>query len=810
MGSIAYQGSASISQSDLENSFENLYLSSSTQKKSVDYVLRHISNPKILIVVDDTLTGSHVAHPGNWSQYSSSPWPFGNYDYVIRISPSTINGDYYAGFPSAVENSLERVLSHEFDHVALLVSGGQGLTLDEVEERAVDVSDRVLHEAEGEPEHARGSYANGPVDNTPVPVVILNNNAAPPIPPQTTNTPVQQAIEDAEALCAAGENQACPLILDLSHNGTIDLISLASSNAYFDRDLDGFAEASGIVAAQDGYLAFDVNSNGRIDDNGELFGTADMGGFAVLAQYDSNDDGKITAEDIIWNDLIIWQDTNENGYSEEGELYTLADHDIISLNLAATAVTQTNQGHNVTYTGTFTADSGSGATNYAMHDVWFQYDNTNTIYVGDYDLDFNALMLPVSLRGYGTIADLHIAMSMDNAGTGNLLDLVTAFEALTFAQLFDGTSGVSDDVRDIMFRWAGVDGVSPTSRGANVDARELSFLETLFDNPFLQGGHEPNPLYNASIDINNAFDIVFNHVYARLVAQSGGGELFEGDWNYDSATDSITGVTGLNLTKLGELETEATGLANTAARQTFWENVVRMVEYAVGTANLDSGDLLALQTAITDSDANLDLEDDILPTMGGDAVPYNSGNDQTVVGSSGADTLNGYAGNDFLQAGAGSDTLIGGTGSDTLKGEYDNDTYVWNDGDGDDVIMEWGGGGSDTIQFGPGITSSHLTMSRAGDYDLKIAINTGTSTGQIMINNQFNNGAIELIRFDDTSTIDLTTYNWTMNGTAGPCDLRDSAGHNQSMRQHRLNKRECLTRREAANDNGFIASATAA
>lgn len=400
-------------------------------------------------------------------------------------------------------------------------------------------------------------------------------------------------------------------------------------------------------------------------------------------------------------------------------------------------------------------------------------------------------------------------MSMDNTGTGNLLGLVTVFEALTFARLFDGTSGVVDDVRDIMFRWAGVDGVSPTARGANVDARELAYLETLFDNPFLQGGHQPNPLYNASIDISNAFDIVFNHVYARLVAQSGGGELFEGDWHYDSSTDSFTGITGLNLTKLGELETEATGLANTAARQSFWENVVRMVEYAIGTVNLDAGDLAALQAAITDSDASLDLEDDILTAMGGDAVPYNSGNDQTVVGSSGADTLNGYAGNDFLEAGAGSDTLIGGTGSDTLKGEYDNDTYVWNDGDGDDVIMEWGGGGSDTIQFGPGITSSHLTMSRVGDYDLKIAIDTGTSTGQIMISNQFNGGAIELIRFDDTSTVDLTTYNWTMNGTAGPRDLRVSAGHNPAARQRRWNKDGRITQC-AANDNGFIASAMAA
>ena len=39
----------------------------------------------------------------------------------------------------------------------------------------------------------------------------------------------------------------------------------------------------------------------------------------------------------------------------------------------------------------------------------------------NYDLDARALFLPM-LRGYGNLLSLHIAMSLDNDGAGNLLD----------------------------------------------------------------------------------------------------------------------------------------------------------------------------------------------------------------------------------------------------------------------------------------------------------------------------------------------------------------------------------------------------
>lgn len=80
---------------------------------------------------------------------------------------------------------------------------------------------------------------------------------------------------------------ASPLVIDLDGDG-VELVSLADSTAYFDLNVDGFAERTGWVSSDDGLLALDVNGNGQIDDNSELFGnmTGFDNGFLQLAQLD--------------------------------------------------------------------------------------------------------------------------------------------------------------------------------------------------------------------------------------------------------------------------------------------------------------------------------------------------------------------------------------------------------------------------------------------------------------------------------------------------------------------------------------------
>ncbi|SDZ37223.1 hypothetical protein SAMN05444004_1125 [Jannaschia faecimaris] len=73
-----------------------------------------------------------------------------------------------------------------------------------------------------------------------------------------------------------------PLVLDLDGDG-IELTSVNGATAFFDVGADGFAEATGWVAADDGMLALDVDGNGIIDDGSERYGERT---FAVAAMND--------------------------------------------------------------------------------------------------------------------------------------------------------------------------------------------------------------------------------------------------------------------------------------------------------------------------------------------------------------------------------------------------------------------------------------------------------------------------------------------------------------------------------------------
>src|SRR5690606_23792817 len=131
-----------------------------------------------------------------------------------------------------------------------------------------------------------------------------------------------------------------PLVLDIDNNG-IELVGLDSADSvFFDFDGDGFANESGWITGGDGFVALDLNEDTFINNGTELLGdqTGYDNGFLALAAYDSNADGVINSEDQIWNDLKVWIDANQNGFSEHTELYTLDDLLITSISLSYTDV----------------------------------------------------------------------------------------------------------------------------------------------------------------------------------------------------------------------------------------------------------------------------------------------------------------------------------------------------------------------------------------------------------------------------------------------------------------------------------------
>lgn len=106
----------------------------------------------------------------------------------------------------------------------------------------------------------------------------------------------------------------------------------------------------------------------------DLFGSATQDGFEVLETLDANQDGVIDAADAVFAGLRIWQDADEDGISDPGELRTLAEHRIISLALARTGALE---GHGRGFAATFTRANGSTGT---AETICFQTDRADTLH----------------------------------------------------------------------------------------------------------------------------------------------------------------------------------------------------------------------------------------------------------------------------------------------------------------------------------------------------------------------------------------------------------------------------------------------
>ncbi|MCJ8299604.1 MAG: hypothetical protein MJK13_11810, partial [Pseudomonadales bacterium] len=167
-----------------------------------------------------------------------------------------------------------------------------------------------------------------------------------------------------------------PLILDLDGDG-IETTTLADG-VQFDIDGDGHVDQTAWVGKDDAFLVRDINGDGQINGAAELFGSATVlsngekatDGFAALADLDSNADGVINSMDALYDQLQTWQDRNQDGLVQDGELKFLKDIDVAELNLVAT---EGNEWDNGNLIGLNSSWSDSNEQQHELADVWLHY-----------------------------------------------------------------------------------------------------------------------------------------------------------------------------------------------------------------------------------------------------------------------------------------------------------------------------------------------------------------------------------------------------------------------------------------------------
>ena len=597
-------------------------------------------------------------------------------------------------------------------------------------------------------------------DNPPLPPIIPEKPEEPEggtEKPQTDNPPSipEDTKGDIGKLWEDAENSRSPLVVDLDGDGKIETVS-TDGNVHFDFDSNQKIENSGWIGKNEGFLVRDINGNGQIDNGIEMFGNHTVlqngknavNGFEALKDLDSNGNGKFDAEDDAWSQVKVWRDANTNGIVDSGELLTLEQAGIESINLKYDYQKEADENGNLEIQqGTFNRTDGTTG---KVSDVWFDVDGTNTILnEDDITIPDDIKNLP-DIKGWGNVYSLHAAMALDETGT--LKSLVGQYLAATD----DNTKDTL--LNDIIYHWAGVQDMDPVGRNpsqvyGNVlgDARKLEALEEFMGEDYLGtwcwGERESNPHGHAAPMILQAFELLKNYVgtilsanlannpYLQKIILTYNAETKHWDVNVDQAVallqeafeaDATNGkIEMLQLSNILRFYDNAEDViaafqAKGSADGTFFETeLLNFGHNSVGSAANDN----LFGTEGNDLMNGLAGNDIIKAAEGDDTALGGSGNDY-IYGEDGDDVLDGEEGNDYLFGGNGNDTLKGGAGDDVLSGGNGADIYLFEKGFGNDSIdntQDDTAPNADIIKFGEGILPENAILQRQG-FDLIISV----------------------------------------------------------------------------------------
>ncbi|MBY5931439.1 hypothetical protein KUV51_00390 [Tateyamaria omphalii] len=388
---------------------------------------------------------------------------------------------------------------------------------------------------------------------------------------------------------------------------------------------------------------------------------------ALRRAFDDNDDGVINADDQIWHELRIWQDLNQDGVTDRGELFVLAG-------VTATAwydenddgIQQASEVHTLEQaTATVWNDlngDGERQPNELTQEV---ITEINLIY--DDGSDYSETDDDITVFG-NTLHGLASFVTANGTVEGGVGDVSLSYSGLGYREVETDVGYSIEFESGESYHYAVLDGGE--LQHVLLDARALDGA-TGDDRPnaLLAAGHSRSVQIsggagNDTVRGSENDDLLSGDAGADVVEGRDGNDLLFVD-NADFEQGSVSGGNGIDTIIVTGTEGVDVTLVN------------HELEGAYGGEGND-----VLSGAGSSDD---------LPIYGG-------GGDDTITGGHGGDNLGGDDGNDSIDGGIGDDLIFGGAGHDALNGEDHDDRVLG--GAGDDDIT--GGGGDDRLFGGDG------------------------------------------------------------------------------------------------------------
>ena len=485
-----------------------------------------------------------------------------------------------------------------------------------------------------------------------------------------------------------------PLAIDFGSNG-IDLTTL-DNGVNFDLDNNGFSEKTAWIGTEDGFLALDVNGNGKIDNGSELFGDQFIrlngkrseSGFEALSDFDEDDDKMITENDTVFGNLLIWIDDNHNGNSESNELFTLTEK-----NIQAISINYTESNFRDIPTGTYVAETANVILNNgktSISEFWFDVDTTNTTQNGTVTS--------------GNVPSIMEAIYEDETGeTAQLyLDFLLA-DDFVIRRYY---------LKKLLYKITNSENISHDSRGGNIDARDLHMVEQFMGRTFI-GVDGENPNAPAAAILNKICNRIENIYYCILISQT--------EFNIQRQKMVIDPDTNsIDITVLTNDIKRMIDCGDSRAKQLIYDLGVYLRVYDRRSNTHHFDDYQTFCNTLSQKYAAISV------IAGSEAYTFIGTNDaNNFKGFSSVNYLFGQNGDDTLTGDNGNDVIYGGNGNDILIGGKGNDTYVIEAGHGNDIICD--NQGTNLIMFADYYTENDFTLSVDAKLGLVI---TNKETGE--------------------------------------------------------------------------------